>query len=475
MINPVDYIHYSPHHRGDGFQTTIDALQRQRNQALNHTGSKPQVVISGAGPAGLMRGIQALLQGSPTVILEKRGEHARHRDNVVALETETLNFLKDYGVYQYLIENHLIFKPNKRYASVKIADLEMALKKVVEELTKNENPPVIQYDSEISSIGMDNVKVELTVENKDGSKTKIHDIDIFINAEGMNSTTNKILGFNRISVLPKIPVIVAIFKDDRPEVKDVSSLTKYMGKTLVQKTVADYYRSLFIFKLIFQKQSPFNDKRAIAGSLILKTPKQNYLGIALSKKETDKLLALNQKVEDIRKNLETTANDDETKQLTRALKKAEQTKKKYLKKTIGCSFYFANLINLAECMLDKGKTPLNQGSWLPLDYKQTNITEIGADYIAESSGLIGDTICLTVGDAFATVDPSTGLGCNTALNTSWQFEQLLKKFRETDLSVDDILNVYHSFFEAKRQDIHLQSKIQRLYYRPDAFAVERKT
>ena len=271
------------------FQEQIAWLKSKMNTGTR----KPTVVILGAGPAGLMRAIQSIGNGNPTILFERRPENANGRINTVALTPTTIAMLSYCGIYQYLIENRLIFLPAtpSDYIMVRLADLELAMKKVISEIDPNF---AIQYNSKVTAIDAQSQKINLEVENlSTKEKRTIKKVDILVNAEGKNSSTNTLLKINRTEVLPSIPVIAAVYKDMRPKIRGVCSLVNYVGKSLFYLAQTIHYHTQFLFKFAFSK----NFKKQITGALILKTPKQNYVGCGFSDNINNRLSQLNDEIE----------------------------------------------------------------------------------------------------------------------------------------------------------------------------------
>lgn len=458
------------------FHDRMQELKGLRDQALQQSSNKASVVISGGGPAGLIRGICALINGNPTTIIEKRAELDNGRENTVALDKESLNVLCFYGVHQYLDENKLILPFNGEYLPVRLKDLERAMKVVIAELT---SVPIIQYDSQVEQINdadvqsSQNAKINLIYKSAVGQKTQLDAIDVLVVAEGAHSYTNEHLLHNhRIAVLPLVPVISAIYKDDRPSISGLSTFLQYIGKTLASTATSVYYYTIFTFKFIFQGENFFNLQRRLAGSLILKTPGQNYLGVGLSREESDKMMQLCQVLEDAKAALEearnqNTSSPDRLTQLQKNVDDAQKNQDSYLRYWTGLAFCFANVLNVFRFIY--GETPLHLASRLPLDH--VSVTKIGADRSSAYSGTIGRTSYLIAGDTLATVDPTTGLGCTTAIKTVIDFNDFINGL---DKNMDPhFLHTVYSDSSAQRiRQNHDQSLSKRRLFRPDAVSCE---
>lgn len=411
--------------------TFQERIRQLKERMSTRTENKPLVVISGAGPAGLLRAIQSISNGNPTKVIERRSEEAPGRANTVALTETTIAMLKYCGIYSYLLENRLIYPPNRQgYISVRLKDLEKAMKTVLQELSPDS---IIEYNSKIVAIDTQEDKIRLTTESSTGERSTISDVGIFVNAEGSRSSTNALLGIERIEVLPAIPVIAAMCRDDRPYITNVGSFFVYVGKSITQIAITVYYHTIFFFQFLFSK----NFRAQITGALILPTPGQNYVGCGFSD----------------------TINDG-----FKALKESgnEQEYLAFAKHWINLAICAANMVSFLSWF--KGDSYLHTGRHLPLD--QFEIVHIGADHANKYVQKSNNSTILLAGDASATVDPTTGLGCNTAIQSSVDFLDFLWDYDNN--SKDKILQDYKNRTSARIKDIHNASIFMRSLYRPDA-------
>lgn len=399
------------------FAERIQDLKKRMKTLSNH---QPTVVILGAGPAGLLRAIQSISNGNLTTVIEKRSQNAPGRINTVALTATTIQMLKYCGIYQYLIENQLIYPPNQEeYICVRLADLEQAMKEVLSQLSSD---PIIQYDSKVAQIASQADKIELIIESvKDGQKT-LSGIDIVVNAEGSRSCTNGLLNITRTEVLPRIPVIAAIYNDHRPKIRGIASLLNYIGKSMVYIARTIHYHMQFFFKLIASKSF----REQITGSLILKTPGQNYIGCAFSDKVNRRLLALKKDVA------------DQTNKGGTELKSAQEKYDTFAKYWINLSICHANMVAIRQRFFTGGPY-LYTGGHFSLD--NFEVIEIGADRANACCQRIGNAVVLLAGDANATVDPTTGLGCNTAFQSSVDFLDFIWDY-DVQVSREQLLQDY---------------------------------
>lgn len=217
----------------------------------------PQVVIVGAGPAGLINAIVSIKKGNPTLIIEKRSEHAATRKNTILLGTNATSILIEHGIYDYLIKENLIFPPSDGVLTVRLGDLEKAMKNCIFSLT---NQKVIHYDSEVESIS-DHILVRTK------EKTLLLYPDILVIADGAHSPTALLLNITRCPILPSLHVATAIFRDNR--------------SIIYNFFCCHYHRIHFWYEKIFHKEKLENSRRKIRGALTLQTPGQNYVGYTL--------------------------------------------------------------------------------------------------------------------------------------------------------------------------------------------------
>lgn len=434
--------------------SVINPIQFIQPTHFQGVGKKTTVAVLGAGPAGLAAAIGALLEGNPTVIIEKRIEGATGRTNTVALNTETIELLKRGGVYQGMLKDNLIYPEQDGYCSVRIKDLEASLKKVIASLT---DQPVIHYECKVKEI-QEGSQTNLIIEHASGHIATIENPDFVINAEGPKSTTNELLGNRRIEVLPKLPVIAASLKDGR-NIRGVFSFFAAIGKTLYYIAAAIYHYVIYLFRLIFCSESFFSPKRQVAGALMLKTPGQQYIGLGFTKEKSEKLSALNQAVNEKKAHYEKTKNTKAKQELD----SAEAELRSFVNFWVNISFCAINAFALLSSLTCK-RSPFSYGSWRPLD--KFEVTEIGADKAKHTFYQKGNTVFLITGDALATVDPTTGLGCNTALQQAARIRTVISG-RDLGENLGELLDGYKELSEVVIRNIHHDSAILRAAYRPD--------
>ena len=455
------YLYFYPMAQIDPYKQQIAHLKDfQRNQMANR---KQKCLILGMGPGGLAHALTAIMHGHHAEIVEKRAEGGDGRPNTINLNEKTIAILKKTAVYQYLKENKLILPAAKAHdVDVRLQDLEKALKAVILELAPDTK---FHYSSKVTQIATEALKASVTLESAGGTKC-LGNLDVIVNAEGSRSSTNELLNIGRREVIPKVPVIAAIFKDTRPKIRGCRTFFRYIGLTLKNKAVSVYYYAILIFKMIFQREHFFTPHRQIAGALILKTPSQHYLGYGFTKKRSDELLALKKGVEEKRHLLENAKKQgfskDKIKKMEQDFQKADKKYRSFMTHWTQLSFCAANVVALL-AKWRGAKIFYKNAHCLPLTRYQ--VVEIGADRADKLCQRMNGTAFLVTGDAAATVDPTTGLGGNTAIQSSELFAKFLK--------VDDLdrgLIQYRCDLDHRIRSNHASSAFMRHGYRPDTVA-----
>ena len=390
------------------------------------------VVISGAGPAGLLRGIQSLCNSNPTIILEKRSASNSGRGNRLLINSKSIEILKNYGIYQHLVENKKIISFRATACFVSINDLEKAMKIVLQEISATN---VIYYDSQIEEIiHHTEKKIDLKIATSGQPLWIINSVDLLVIAEGIHSKTNYGLIHNEpIEILPSIKGIITISKP--------GSRTKYI--THVKQFLCHfYYHFAFLFMLCKNWLTFWNPSYPIAKTVIINTPGQTGIAIVFSKKETEKFLSL----------YLSSKEENKSKQL-----------EKFQQRSISLAQWHTNYSKLLSLILRR-KYIGHFGLLFSID--QISITEFGTSHSKISSGFVGNTPYLIAGDALISVDPFTGLGCNSALQTSKLFQDFLQGMN-TQEKFDVLINKYDLAVGEVIEELVNSSVYIRHHYRPD--------
>ena len=445
------------------FQQKMIELKQYRDQRVHWLGKQRSVVILGGGTAGLIRAIESLVRNHRTIVIEKRSEESGLY-NTVALNQTTIPILQQYGIYQWLEERKLIYpykEAARPYLSVRLRDLQAGMKAVLQELSPEES--IIRYKNTVANIDQSNPKAKLTLQTEHGAET-IQEIDLLVNAEGSRSSTNRLLQISRRNALPSVPVVSAIFQDNRSSITGIGSFFVYIADTLAQCAVSIYYYAIFFFKFIFQGERFCNQNRVIAGALILKTPGQNYLGFGFNKEQSEKLLKLKKQMEEKKVALKNATCPEIAAQLQKESARAEKDYQSFAHYWINLSFCAANFYGVVAKIFGESTYHSENASRLPL--RSFSVYDIGADRAEVTHRMLNQTPYIVCGDALATVDPTTGLGANTAITTISQFKSLVEGI-EYQASLEYLLRSYDRDVTDIISKVHHESRLSRYQYRPD--------
>jgi hypothetical protein len=149
------------------------------------------VIIAGAGPAGLANGLAALQEEGCTVtLLETRSKDAHLREQIVKLNKESVEFLKVHSVYNRL--KGKIYEGST--IDVTLGDLERAMREAFEKKGGK-----ILYNTTITK-----VEPELTIPTQEGVITT-PDLVVIAEGAGDKSRTNTLLGIGRRPLFENAP------------------------------------------------------------------------------------------------------------------------------------------------------------------------------------------------------------------------------------------------------------------------------
>jgi hypothetical protein len=298
-------------------QFKIEGLQRMRNQALNDPKKgNDNILISGAGPGGLMMGLISALQGKDFTIIESRAQDAQMRENVLALGKEDdpsnlkmLQTLHPHGQFQaadlklldFLGITDSLFVESKTIKAddllnVKIKDLQEAMKTQIGILTENQD--IIHYNTEIGDVILPKLahgfaKVELKTAQRalgdvKGLVTTVEPTQVYV-MEGYRTTTRDLLGIEAIKESKVARLAFALFD---------SKKTETLNQKFVQilKNIAAAFRFMpLIFKLLAEMKGIRSNihteeytsmfKVLGRGELLLSTPETDYFYYTVSEEE----------------------------------------------------------------------------------------------------------------------------------------------------------------------------------------------
>src|ERR1700677_5125260 len=92
-----------------------------------------------------------------------------------------------------------------------------------------------------------------------------------------------------------------------------------------------------------------------------------------------------------------------------------------------------------------------------LSLNDYQLIKIGADRANEYARKMGKSVILLTGDSSATVDPTTGLGCNTAIQSSVDFLDFLWDSNR-GIAQDKLINEYEASIKKRIEFIHEKSR-----------------
>ncbi len=397
------------------FEDKMDILAKEAETKKKQT----HVVVVGAGPAGLVRAIYSLLNGNPTLIIEKRSQNAPARENALLLEKSVVvNVLIELGIYEYLIENQLVHPsamPLKLI--VRICDLEKAMKAVIDRLSPNKD--IVVFNAEVQKIEVIENKARLTIHKRDTPTGKITlTPDLLVIADGAHSSTSRLLGIQRICVAPKICFLAAIF--EKAPLWKIGNIFQQLPSFF--RSVRAYYKKEVKGRFVFSVSE-------IKGAAILSTPNQHYVFLLLNKKTKNEFFYYYNNYKNCKDRLSRELPFEEQLVFQKELSNAKRKYEKNLKKWIHLAFHYGFHRKRIQWM-----------KWKIL--KQNFLIESEIDYANYCAGNLGNSVYVLAGDALATSDPTTACGCQAALISSVSFIDLLKE-------IDDILNEPQYFSHEK--------------------------
>lgn len=299
-------------------QYKLEGLKKIQQEAKNSAknSSEGGVLISGAGPGGLMCGLITSLQGKQLTIIESRKENdATSRNNVLALgkddlalpmlktksstgqyDEADLKLLDFFGVTDRLISEGLATyeKPSKSAApfAAKIGDLQRAMQQNLQEL-ESKKESVITYECRIESIKPGEpgkpgepkkpAKVKLTNE-------RLETPSVVYVMEGYRASTRDLLGIDTVKQSKAALVGVSFFdvkKGQTIQEKFVLSLKKLTDGL---RAVPDFLK--LSVKNFFADPHLVKDHEKVFNALgraelLLKTPGNAYFYFSLTSDEVD--------------------------------------------------------------------------------------------------------------------------------------------------------------------------------------------
>lgn len=355
------------------FHLQLEYLKKLKNYLP--TAKSDPIVIIGAGPAGLMRGLLAALHNIPFVIIEKRPEtKGRSRDNIINFGTmiQEIQLLEMFGIFSLADGNgQMVIKQAKK--EISLDDLESCLKLVLNELQPNS----ILYERSMTSLEVSEDSLKVQIGERQITPSMV------IDCSGTNSPFLEAVGVQKQKLSKPTDAIIAFFEDE-----DCDDKIKYEKKVIKE---ASQQRLAMI---------PQNLKRL---GIMLRN-KVDYLGSSLSPAELSFL--------------------------RNRIKFLESSK--FLPDNEKCKNGISANVKFMQEWVENEMTPLREnidliltsqapGSYKPIyrKFRSGNIIHLPL-YKAESPyALISGVPVIFAGDAQQTVDPSIGKGASKAMATAY--------------------------------------------------------
>lgn len=355
------------------------------------------ILINGAGPAGLLRGLLAAYFNIPFTIVEKRSQDSS-RDNIILLghfkfDVELLEFL---GVLDLANERNFIgFDSISHMRIIRIKDMEQCLRDLLQELA----PGSIQYNETIKEVVRtdDQIHVQLS-----GSSEKFLP-SLIMDCSGANSQFRGKIGIANETIGKVTRGLIAYF-DHSTDHKEIVAYSKEIENALQHRKYT------------------FNDLKY--PGLLFNLNGQHYIGSSLSQGTVHALddqlnfrefshLAPEEKI-----NPESRSSTD------RALGE-------YIKETAEDTRSDIDLVMSSVSYLHKAYLS---------HFKAGYIINLPMRKASSPYALIGNVPCTLNGDAYSTLDPSSGRGASKAMASSKNDLLLLasmgcKKFTPTLLAL----------------------------------------
>ncbi len=424
------------------FSQRISELKEIRKKKINEKqGKSLSLIILGAGPAGLIHAIVALLNGQQPIVLEKRPQDCSGRPYAVMLKDRSIEILQEYGALAYLQENGLIMLSQNDKYCIALVDLERALKAVISEL--EQTPTIKHHTYVVEIIEHPHSKIELVTVEQNGIQGAFSEVDLVVNAEGSHSQTNDLLRNRRIEFLPRIPAVSVVFENNLSSAQGAFSLSQQIFVKLRNGVMSLYCYGTFACRFLFSGVF-LNPKHHIAALHILKIGRRYLLGYCLSSKASKKLTAIDD------------PNEFQA----------------FTKQWAYFVLCYSSVKSLLHFVFSRGRTPLNLFGWRPI--KTCRVVKIGSDRVEHCSFCLGRSLILVIGDALVTADPSTELGCQTALESSLYFGAFLQRFQEAILNAQfpklmiELQQEYDKYWEPIIAYLIAESVRKRKHYNDEA-------
>lgn len=287
----------------------LEGLKKIQQEAKKDSrgNADEEVLISGAGPGGLMFGLIASLQGRQFTIVESRKENdSTSRNNILALgkddslsqlpmlkserstggfEEADLKLLDFFGVTDRLISEGLASNdPSMQKASfsARIGDLQNVMLLNLQSIEEKKEP-VVLYNTRIEAIKPGDkgepAKVKLSNEAKERTPSVVYVM------EGYRTTTRDLLGIDTVKQSKAALMGVSFFEMKKAQTSQDKFVQAYKQVTDVLRSVPDVLTILTKSSLFAPSNIPVCEKvfNTIGrAEILLRTPDSDYFYFTLS-------------------------------------------------------------------------------------------------------------------------------------------------------------------------------------------------
>lgn len=293
-------------------------LIRLKNFYQTTKSSPQQILISGAGPSGLLYALTLALKSQPFTLLEARGLNDDKRQNIVALGKNSIvqglsdiKILDFFGISDDLLlkQQALLTEVEKNYdiLEASIGDIQTSLIQQLEFLTGKQENELITYQAKIKTIestekNISTVTICLKDPKENIEKEMTFQPQVLIVLEGFKSSTRDLLGIEVQKLSQVSRMTFSFFKSFS------THQTHFLQTRLMKlKERLKYYFQTFVsfftllrtfFHFLRRRQDFMESLFHILGraQILLETPKKEYFYMTLNKQEEELLrgIELNQ-------------------------------------------------------------------------------------------------------------------------------------------------------------------------------------
>jgi hypothetical protein len=368
-------------------------LNLRNRQARDHP-----VLIVGAGPAGLIRAVSAVLRGLPVTVLELRPEQAAKRPQIVVIRSHAvIALLEQIGVIDFLFMENRIFPLGRLKLEVSLADLELAFVAILRAVAQDEPAFSIHYGTTIERIEQADGLARVHALRADGTPLSFSPRLIVI-ADGRHSPTSALLGISRIDRFHSHTGIIAIFR----AAEGLAPHRRWAGELASKLNYA------------FHRYVSRKGRGLLAGT-ILQVPGHHYLGLDLARDDELRLR------DALARSRAAQSSTNEAPNGSADIAATDEVR--------GLIEFWSNYGFEAIRTKPVGTAPHTGGrpiSWLPLDPQFAMPIEVVSDRADAFCGHIGETFVLIEGDAQFTIHPGSAYGCTKAFLSARLFDFVLR-------------------------------------------------